>query len=580
MHGGENTLTLRGATDEVVLVGVPFDYASVADLKLRLAEALRDENDQTAGPGPPSEDIIVAYSTIDKRLEERKLLFDPRCDSRSPAYKVFGSGGELALALLTGGVGGARLPWFSIGEELVIRDVQKDKSLNGELAKVKSYHKDKGRYDVQVLTTGLLKSLRPDNLQHPLPPPRLGTWRVVHFDRVAVRAEPALRARVLDARRPGQRIVVTRREGDWVRLHPDEGFKAPVEAWMLADGRAAGFDGLLLEQDIERWRVVSAEPAKVVDAPTPDAKTLGTREPGAIVSVAHRENEWAQLHPDEGFSSEQRQAWMLIKRVARSEGRAAALETFLEQEQCSEEKDEDPETHTRRKSVFPLAGQPPLSAEMPASDNLRKLRDELAAAKANLEFVEDMQDLECAEAFSDRVKAIEVKIEAEEAKERDAAAARQLEAEIEAASEQIRLLSAELRLVSEDKDKAAHEEDYEQATLFKRRHNELQKKIADLQLWLVQARTGPTQQVLGGGSRRDTAASDTASTAVSTNHPFEPPGLDRESMLDELLRRGEAMATSGPDPIPRQGLCGADALCRLPGSEGRPAVTSFGRLRR
>ena len=61
---------------------------------------------------------------------------------------------------------------------------------------------------------------------------------------VAVCSEPELTG-VLDARMPGDEVLVAYRDGDWVRLHSDEGF-GDDPAWMLVDGTARGL-GIMLE---------------------------------------------------------------------------------------------------------------------------------------------------------------------------------------------------------------------------------------------------------------------------------------------------------------------------------------------
>merc|ERR1719296_699311 len=83
-------------------------------------------------------------------------------------------------------------------------------------------------------------------------------WRVVHDSRVAIRAAPALDARLLGARQPGARVCVAFQQLEWVCLHADEGF-GEQSAWMLVDGGAKGLGQLLSRDEPDRAQTVGEQ---------------------------------------------------------------------------------------------------------------------------------------------------------------------------------------------------------------------------------------------------------------------------------------------------------------------------------
>lgn len=99
-------------------------------------------------------------------------------------------------------------------------------------------------------------------------------WRVTARDMVAVCSQPSLSG-VLDARMPGDEVRVASREGDWVRLHRDEGFGEQA-AYMLVDGTSKGL-GILMEfEDMVE--------SKQAEDPKPDAVD-GDEDAGRQVAV-------------------------------------------------------------------------------------------------------------------------------------------------------------------------------------------------------------------------------------------------------------------------------------------------------
>lgn len=123
-------------------------------------------------------------------------------------------------------------------------------------------------------------------------------------------------------RSAGAHVRVAWREGEWVRLHPVEGF-GTRPAWLLAC--------MLRKRDVEVWHVSSETKALVREAPRAEAKVLGAKMPGSSVRVAYTEGSWARL-------SAKAVAWMPLADLTPPERAAAAA---VDDADVAEEPDEE-----------------------------------------------------------------------------------------------------------------------------------------------------------------------------------------------------------------------------------------------
>jgi len=107
-------------------------------------------------------------------------------------------------------------------------------------------------------------------------------WRVVHNKVVAVRAEPSNASVLVGTRRPGARVIVACREGDWLLLHPDEGYGLQ-SAWMLVDGAEMGL-GILMQLDAGKLLQLTLE-ASSATTPSSTEVLVNVRAVGSGANV-------------------------------------------------------------------------------------------------------------------------------------------------------------------------------------------------------------------------------------------------------------------------------------------------------
>jgi len=317
-----------------------------------------------------------------------------------------------------------RRPWFLPSSDVVLDDLKSAPELNGQAALVSDWIADRGRYEVLVTAVGIrdIKHVKPDNLRRASAkkareyvPEGFGAerydevdevWRVVFNQKVVVRAEPSTQGRILDSRKPGDRVRVCRRKGEWVQLHPSEGFGA-MPAWLLTDGAAKGL-GRLLELE-----EVPAAPMPPQSKPSPPAggypqpaakleagwsKAAPGPQPASAPAVAPK----PQPSAASAAASRARRLSELQEELERVEmDKAAAIE--------DEDYDLAAEMKQRKKELEAEIEEVESSAADEASARLEALREELQQVKAKkLDAVEE-EDFKAAAALKKR----QVEIEAE-----------------------------------------------------------------------------------------------------------------------------------------------------------------------
>mmetsp|Transcript_5933 Transcript_5933/g.17747 ORF Transcript_5933/g.17747 Transcript_5933/m.17747 type:complete len:376 (+) Transcript_5933:110-1237(+) len=129
--------------------GVPWQYATVADLKTLLYEELRLPSSAR------KEDRISLLAGI----SGRPLVDDDRLsDTCARGKKLTVRGADLSPIP-------CRRPWFAPATEVLLHGLQSAPELNGQRATVRGWDALKWRYDVLMDSTKLVKSVKPDNLQ-------------------------------------------------------------------------------------------------------------------------------------------------------------------------------------------------------------------------------------------------------------------------------------------------------------------------------------------------------------------------------------------------------------------------------
>jgi len=315
-----------------------------------------------------------------------------------------------------------RRPWFAPSGEVVLDGLRNAPELNGQAALVSDWVADRGRYEVLVTAVGLrdIKHVKPDNLRRATSamvrqhvPAGFGgndgqevdeTWRVVFDQKVVVRAEPTLTGRILASRKPGDSVRVCRRKGEWVQLHPAEGFGS-LPAWLLTDGAAKGLGKLLVLED----RPALAKPpeprppAAVGGYPQPAAEPKAPDPPPAPVAprpTAPRPAAAASPPVSTAVRAEQMGLEDELERVEME--KAAAIE--------DEDYDLAAELKQRQKELYAQLKELERSAADESAARLQALKDELQQVKARkLEAVE-AEDFQEASALKRRQTEIEAEV--------------------------------------------------------------------------------------------------------------------------------------------------------------------------
>jgi len=297
-------------------------------------------------------------------------------------------------------------------------------------------------------------------------------WRIVFKDKVAVRAEPSTKARVLGAKMPGSKVYASYQEDGWLRLHPE--MYQGKEAWMLIDGKAQGH-GMLLEQEIETWKVVFKDKVVVRSEPSLTGSMLSTRLPGDVVKVSYRKGDWVRLHSSEVL--EPKAAWMLVDGSARGLGMLLKPIGTKELEAEASIDLNIPAGEKPAQRAPPAQEAPPKSAPPaePAKDPAAELADlqaEISELKMDKAQAVEEEDFDLAAELNARLKAAEARQKELQGAQQKAAASPAVK---------LRELEAERQRLVEEKEQAVEEEEYDVAAEVKKKIKGVEAQIAEIQ---------------------------------------------------------------------------------------------------